>query len=69
MYVIGGESLYRELLPYCDTAYVTKVDATVSDADAFMVDLDSDSDWEVVSESEDFTEKGYNFKFITYERI
>ena len=69
VYVIGGESLYRELLPYCDTAYVTKVDATVSDADAFMVDLDSDFGWEIVSESEDFTEKGYDFKFVTYKRI
>ena len=69
VYVIGGESLYRELLPYCDTAYVKKVDATVSNADAFMVDLDSDSGWKVVSESEVFTEKGYDFKFVEYNRI
>ena len=26
IFVIGGESIYRQLLPYCDTAYITKID-------------------------------------------
>lgn len=66
-YVIGGESIYRELAPYCSVAYVTKVDAEVENADAFMVNLDNAPDWEVKEETETFEEKGYEFKFVTYE--
>lgn len=66
-YVIGGESIYRELAPYCSLAYVTKVDTEVENADAFMVNLDNDPGWEVKDETETFEEKGYEFKFVTYE--
>ena len=69
VYVIGGESIYKLLLPYCDTAYVTNTDAPAPDgADAFMTDLDSDTDWEILECSEEFTEKGLSFKFLTYKR-
>lgn len=68
IYVIGGESLYRDLLPYCTRAFVTKVDATVNDADAYMVDLDSHPDWEVENTGEDLEEKGYTFRFVTYKK-
>lgn len=68
IYVIGGASLYKDLLPFCDTAYVTKVNATVEDADAFMVNLDESPDWEIAEESELMEEKGYTFKFVTYKR-
>lgn len=69
VYVIGGESLYRELLPYCDRAYVTKVKMAVPDADAFMVNLDDAKDWQVFEESDEMEEKDLKFKFVTYERI
>ena len=39
-FVIGGESVYRALLPYCTTAYVTKIDAAFP-ADRFFPDLDA----------------------------
>lgn len=68
IYIIGGESLYRDLLPYCSRAFVTKVDATVDDADAYMVDLDSHPDWEVEDIGEELEEKGYTFRFVTYKR-
>ena len=66
-YIIGGESIYRELAPYCSIAYVTKVDADVDNADAFMINLDNDPAWKVTDESEELEEKGYTFKFVTYE--
>lgn len=69
VYVIGGESLYRELLPFCDTAYVTKVEKNVPDADAFMVDLDAHPQWSIESESDSLTSNGLNYKFVTYKRI
>ncbi len=69
IYIIGGQSLYSEFLPFCDTAYVTKVESSAENADAFMVNLDEHSDWEVFEESETYTEKGYDFKFVTYKKI
>ena len=51
-----------------NTAYVTKVQATVSDADAFMVNLDENPDWVVADTSEDFTDKDLHFNFVTYKR-
>ncbi len=68
IYVIGGESVYRELLPFCDTAYVTKVDAASDSADAFMVNLDESPDWRIGEESEELEEKGLKFRFVTYKR-
>ena len=65
-YIMGGESIYRELLPYCSMAFVTKVDEDVEDADAFMVNLDDEPGWEIQEESETFEEKGYKFRFVTY---
>lgn len=51
VFVIGGASLYRQLLPYCDTAYVTKVDAD-ADADAYFENLDNLRGWELVCKAE-----------------
>ena len=42
--VIGGGSIYRQMLSYCDTAYVTKVHTTV-ESDTYFPDLDTDPDW------------------------
>ena len=42
--VIGGGSIYRQLLPYCDTAYITKVHATI-DCDTYFPNLDEDGEW------------------------
>ena len=39
VYVIGGESIYRMLLPYCSTVYVTKIDQAFQ-ADTFFPNLD-----------------------------
>ena len=40
VYVIGGEKIYRQMLPYCDEAFITRIDA-VREADAFLPNLDS----------------------------
>lgn len=69
VYVMGGESIYKELLPYCTKAFVTKVDACVDEADAFMVDLDASPEWEPVEISEIHSENGLDFTFVTYKRI
>lgn len=66
--VCGGEQIYRLLLPYCDTIYVTKVNAEAPAHDATFPNLDQMDDWKVV-EDEDWRSNGsYNFKFMTYKR-
>lgn len=66
-FVIGGEEIYRQLLPYCDLCYVTKVKATAQ-ADKFMVNLDENEEWELKSESEEIEDNGHILTFCTYER-
>ncbi len=68
VYVIGGSSVYEQLMPYCDTAYVTKVDSE-KPADKFFTNLDEQSDWVVKCESEKFEHNGTEFKFVTYRKI
>lgn len=68
IFVIGGESIYRQLLPYCDTAYVTKIEYTY-DADAHFPNLDKDEEWKLVKESNEFTYFDIIYRFLTYKRI
>lgn len=68
VYVIGGSSVYEQLLPYCDTAYVTKVD-NEKPADKFFPNLDENEDWKMVCESETMEHNGVNYKFTTYRTI
>lgn len=66
-FVIGGESVYRALLPYCDTAYVTKIDAAFP-ADRYFPDLDADPAWIVSGESEALAQDALQFRYVTYRR-
>lgn len=68
VYIIGGSTVYEQLLPYCDTAYVTKVDSA-KPADKFFPNLDEIGGWQPARESEENEHNGVKFKFITYKRI
>ena len=65
VYVMGGESLYRELLPFCTAAHVTKIDASFQ-ADRHMVNLDKCAVWELVSESPAHEYQGIRYRFAEY---
>ena len=67
IYVIGGESVYRQLLPYCDTAHVTKIDH-VYQADAYFPNLDRDGEWEITADSEEQTYFDIPYTFLRYQR-
>lgn len=67
-FVIGGEAVYRQLLPHCDTAYATVLHKRF-EADAFFPDLDGDPAWTLTVEEGPFeTEEGLAFTFRTYRR-
>ena len=65
VFVVGGESIYTQLLDRCDTAYVTRIDYEYK-ADAYFPDLDSNPDWEKVSESDEMTYFNLEYRFTTY---
>lgn len=67
IYIIGGESVYRMMLPYCDVAHVTKIDH-VYEADAYFPDLDRDEAWEITADSEEQTYFDIAYEFVKYER-
>ena len=67
VFVIGGGEVYRSLLPYCDTAYITKMDYAYA-ADAWFPNLDEAPDWEMVNEGEERTYFDIPYTFTVYKR-
>jgi dihydrofolate reductase len=67
IYIIGGESIYRQMLPYCGTAHVTRIDYAYQ-ADAFFPDLDKDPEWEITADSEEQTYFDIPYTFVRYSR-
>ena len=67
IFVIGGESIYRMLLPYCTTAYVTRTDYAY-DADTYFPNLDELPEWKLVEESEEETYFDIEYRFTKYEK-
>ncbi|MCI8561600.1 MAG: dihydrofolate reductase [Dorea sp.] len=68
LFVIGGESIYRAFLSYCDTAYITKIDHAF-DADTYFPNLDEDEEWEMTKISEEQTCFDLEYYFTVYERV
>ena len=68
VYCIGGESVYRQLLPWCDTAHITRIDQRY-EADAYFPDLDRDPEWQMTADSEEQTYFDIAYTFCRYERI
>ena len=68
VFVIGGESIYRQFLPYCQTAHVTWIDYRY-DADTRFPNLDEEPGWRLAQESEEQTYFDLCYYFRRYERI
>lgn len=71
--IIGGDSIYKQFLPYCSVAYVTKFDIDLP-KDAFFPNLDADENWELYEESPEYVSEETDFpsnmkwKICTYKR-
>ena len=65
--VIGGGSIYRQMLPLCDTAYVTKVHVAV-DSDTFFPNLDENPQWELSEILQSGEEDGIRYEMCLYKR-
>jgi dihydrofolate reductase len=68
VYVVGGESVYNQLLPYCSVAYITKIDYEYQ-ADAYMPNLDEHSEWKLTEESDEQTYFDLEYYFRKYEKM
>ena len=67
IYVIGGESIYRQLLPYCKLAHVTKINHAY-EADTYFPNLDEMDDWEITGVSDEQTYFNLEYEFVRYEK-
>lgn len=67
VFVIGGGTIYDQLLPYCNKAVVTRLDHAY-EADTYFHDLDADDEWEITNTSDEMTSFDLTYHFVTYER-
>lgn len=68
IYVIGGDSIYKQLLPYCSIAHVTKIDHAY-DADAYFPNLDELPEWQIAGDSEEQTYFDLEYRFLLYQNL
>ena len=66
-FVIGGGSVYQQMLPFCDAAYVTKVNVT-PESDTFFPNLDEDKDWYLAETLQSGEENGIAYEMCLYRR-
>ena len=68
IYIIGGQSIYEQFLPYADTVHVTRIDYTY-DADTFFKNLENDGDWRMTDEGDEQTYFDLCYTFQKFQRI
>ena len=68
VFIIGGGAIYRQMLDYCDTAYITKINVISTDADTFFPNIDAKQNWEVVEESNEKEHENIKYKFVKYKK-
>ncbi|MCD8151037.1 MAG: dihydrofolate reductase [Clostridiales bacterium] len=67
VYVIGGESIYRQLADECDVAHITKINYKY-EADAYFPNLDEKPEWQITADSEEQTYFDLEYYFYKYEK-
>jgi dihydrofolate reductase len=65
-FVIGGEQIYRQALPFADRLYLTEVDED-ADGDAFFPEF-ARADWHEVSRQPGAASAGPAYSFVLYLR-
>ena len=66
-FIIGGGSIYQQMLPYCDAAYITKVHANPG-SDTFFPNLDADENWYLAQTLQSGEENGIAYEMLLYKR-
>jgi dihydrofolate reductase len=69
VFIIGGGAIYKELLPYCDRVYVTKIFKDHDQIDTYFPNLDESDEWAPAMQSALHTYKDLTYQFWQYDRI
>ena len=69
VFVIGGGSIYNQLLPFCSRVYVTKILKDHENVDTYFPNLDKSPEWEIDTCTDLQTSGNINYAFLTYNRI
>ena len=67
VYIIGGDSVYKQMIDYCDTVHVTKIDREY-EADAYFPNLDNMPEWSITAESEEQVYFDTTYAFVKYSK-
>ena len=69
VYIIGGEMLYNSAIPIADSLFITEVEDTPDEADAFFPAINKEQ-WEESERDTHTTDEKhqYNYSFVTYTR-
>ncbi|MBQ7359130.1 MAG: dihydrofolate reductase [Lachnospiraceae bacterium] len=67
IYIIGGDSVYKQMLPYCNVAHVTRIDHAY-EADRYFPNLDKDPEWVITADSDEQYYFDLTYQFVKYER-
>ncbi|MBH1939442.1 dihydrofolate reductase [Mobilitalea sibirica] len=67
IYIIGGATIYKQMLDLCDVAHVTKIDYAY-EADTYFPNLDERPDWILTGESDEQTYYDLTYTFCKYEK-
>ena len=68
-FVIGGGNIAKQMISYCNRAYITKIFEAFEDADTFIPNLDLIDDWEKSNESEVYSQDDLHYKYVDYIRV
>lgn len=65
IFIIGGQEIYEQFLPYCNVAHVTYIDYTY-EADAYFPNLERDEQWKLAADSDEKTYFDICYEFRLY---
>lgn len=68
-FIIGGGQIYKELLPYCDRVYITKIFKNHDNIDTYFPNLDNMKEWTLSSLSKIYNYNDIRYQFQIYNRI
>ena len=67
--IIGGDSIYRQFLEYCDECIITKIHKEFPNVQAFFPNLDKDENWELYNETEKYSWDNIDYSFNWYRNL
>lgn len=68
-FVVGGSSIYAQLLDRCSTAYVTRIHQTFPATDRWFPDLDADPAWTVTETDGPYVWGEVAYTYFVYQRV